>query len=537
MLKRYATALLAALLVFTAFSVFAQEEVVDVDGLMKNFFAASTDEEKSKAVSLLRFSGIDAAKIESRLKKGRAYEKEVATGWQVLENKCTDGKERPYHLYVPEDYDPDHKYPLLYDLHGGISRPSIVPVEMLKSRYQLWGPSAKEKDFLLIIPHGEGSATWWSKVGSDNILQQLDYVKRHYNVDENKVFLSGFSDGGSGSYWMAFHRPTAFAGFIPLSGNMVVPRAGPYQCYPKNLGNRPIHATNGGRDSLYPSATMKQYVEKLNKAGADIDWKDYPEAGHDLGYMGEEIPRCLEFIGKTARDPKYGKIHWRTADTEAGRCDWVVINEIKDVGNNANLKLHNLTSAPGRLILGVVIDQSYQGNGVRIQQVQKGSVANGAGLSGGDIITKLDDTDIGGITDLQKVLRGKKHGDTIKGEYERGGQTGKFNGSFPEFKSEVAFKREKTTAAIEVKADGNKVDVKAMNVARFTLLINSDMFNIDEPVIVTLNGKEVGGAKVERDMVFMLERCAEDNDREMVYCAKIEVEVPSKEKQDKEEEE
>ena len=531
--------LLAAVCSIILTSVFAQEkqDKVDVDGLLKNFFAASDEKAKSQAISLIRFAAVDVLDIEKRLRKGRDYSKEVKTGWQVLYNKCTDGEERPYHLYVPEDYDPTKKYPVFYDLHGGVATPQIYPVERIIPRRGLWGPLAKEKGFILIIPHGEKDALWWNKVGTDNVLAQLDHTKHNYNVDENKVFLSGFSDGASGSYWMAMNKPTKWAGFVPLSGNMLVGRMGPYQCYPRNMLNRPIHATNGGKDSLYPAAAMKKLIDPLKKLGVNIDWTDYPEAGHDMSYFKTEMPRVMDFVDKTSRKPNPGVVTWETSDPEAGRCDWVRIDEIKDVGNNADVEDLNLMTPPGRLILGVVIDQQYGGPGVRIQQVQKDSLADKAGLKDGDVITKLDEKDIAGFNELRQVLGAKKHGDKITGEYTRGGETKKFSGQFPEAKSQPAYRRTKTTGSIEAKVNGNMINVRVKNVAKYTLLVDREQFELKEPIVVKTNGEETFNGIVKPDLVFMLKQYARDNDRTMVYCAKIEITVPKKEKKDEPKEE
>jgi hypothetical protein len=537
MAKRLLACCLLTAGIFLSFSLFAQEDEVDVDGLMKNFFAATEAKKKSQAISLIRFAGVDPVDIEKRLRTGREYSKDAKTVWQVLYNKCSDGEERAYHLYVPEDYDPEKQYAVFYDLHGGVSTPRPYSVERMKPRRGLWGTLAKEKGFIVIIPHGERKALWWNKLGTDNVLEQLDHVKRNYNVDENKVFISGFSDGASGAYWMALQRPTRCAGFVPLSGNMLVARMGPYQAYPRNMLNRPIHATNGGRDSLYPSAAMKKLIDPIKKLGVDIDWTDYPEAQHRLtDYIETEMPRVMDFVKKTSRNPRPSTVVWETADTEVGRCDWVIIDKIEDVGNNADIKDFNLMTTP-RLIVGIRIDQNFAGTGVRVQEVVKDSVAAKAGLKAGDVITKLDDTDVEGYNDLRKVLGAKKHGDKIKGEYKRGDQTHEFSGQFPEAKPKAVFPRKKTTGSIEVKVKGNRIDVRVKHVAKYTLLIDSKMFSLDEPVQVLTNGAETFNAKVKPDLVFMLKQAAQDNDRTAVYCAKIEIKVPAKEAKDESKEE
>ena len=89
-------------------------------------------------------------------------------------------------------------------------------------------------------------------------------MKRSYNVDENRVYLTGISDGGTGAYFFAFREPTAFASFLPLNGQMLV-LSNPStlvdgDLYPGNAVNRPLFAVNGGRDRLYPAAGVRRVM-------------------------------------------------------------------------------------------------------------------------------------------------------------------------------------------------------------------------------------------------------------------------------------
>jgi predicted esterase len=539
MLKRITGILLAAIFVVTLSGVGIGDDDAKLDALMEKFFAAESEDDVKSAIKAIIAGGFKAADIEKKLEKGREYSEDAPTGWKVYQNKCTDGRSRNYHLYIPEDYDPQKKYPVFYDLHGGVSG-GPFPVQRMMGRRQLWGPIAKENGYILLIPHGDGQAIWWSKLGTDNIIEQLDYVKRNYNVDENKVFMTGFSDGSSGCYWVSFHRPTYFAGLIPLSGSIRVPRNGPYQCYFRNMLNRPIHSTNGGRDGLYPSKGIKPIIKILKNFGIDIDWKDYPNARHRLNdYFGEEKRRVVKFMKKTVRDPNRKRVVLETASLDVNRCDWVRIDEIKDVGNNEKFKDLNLESSSRRVLLGVRHDQQFAGPGVKIVFIQPGSVASKMGIQEGDIITKLDDTEIGNLNDLRGVLGKKTFGDKISAKIKRGGKSKTLKGKFPEFRKKKYFRRTKPSGVVDATVKGNTISVKVKNVAKYTLFVRRGMFNLDEPVIVRTNGGETFNAKVQPDVEFMLSQAAQDNDRTMVYISKIEIKVPGKnaEKEDKDDEE
>jgi hypothetical protein len=185
---------------------------------MKAYFDATDEKGRAEAIDRLCASGAQARDVERLLRAGLPYAKDVLTGWQALEIEGFDGKRRPYHVYAPPEYDPGKKYPLVVFLHGAVSRangPSTQEMESLRKDFEKEVPG-----FLIILPTGAKGAAWWDKVGTSNILAQVVHVKRRYNVDENRVFLWGFSDGGSGAYWMAMSRPTAWAGFISYSANV-----------------------------------------------------------------------------------------------------------------------------------------------------------------------------------------------------------------------------------------------------------------------------------------------------------------------------
>ena len=76
-----------------------------------------------------------------------------------------------------------------------------------------------------------------------------------------------------------------------------------------------------------------------------------------------------------------------------------------------------------------------------------------------------------------------------------------------------------------VKANGNRIDVTARAVARYTLLIRRDMFDLDRPIQAFTNGALSFNARVKPDLDFMLEQAGEDDDRSAVYSAKIEIQV------------
>ena len=141
---------------------------------------------------------------------------------------------------------------------------------------------------------------------------------------------------------MGLYDPTPWAGLIALSGSIIVAGIAPDEAFPANLANRPVHAANGGIDPLYPSVLQKIFIDQLKEQGARIAWTDYPASGHDGSYMEQEDPKVNQFLLKTVRDPAPKHLVWETANPKVGRCDWVRIDEVRDVGNNRGPEPSNL---------------------------------------------------------------------------------------------------------------------------------------------------------------------------------------------------
>ena len=68
---------------------------------------------------------------------------------------------------------------------------------------------------IVVVPAAWDEAFWWFDNQADNVPSILRSIKQTYNVDDNRVYLTGVSDGGTGSYFFAFMQPTEWAAFLP----------------------------------------------------------------------------------------------------------------------------------------------------------------------------------------------------------------------------------------------------------------------------------------------------------------------------------
>jgi predicted peptidase len=213
----------------------------------------------------------------ARLRQGQVYSRDVPRG-VVQGSYRNETGEHFYTLDVPESYDPSRTYPVRVQLHGGVGRMEANTPPRSGSNGRL--PGAEQ---IYVMPYAWRDAPWWTGGQVENLRAILDVVKRTYNVDENRVVLSGVSDGGTGAYYTAMRDTTPFAGFLPLNGFIAVLKTETAEAdgdlFPNNLLNKPLFVVNGGRDPMYPTSVVDPYIEHLKRGGVDVVYRPQPDAG------------------------------------------------------------------------------------------------------------------------------------------------------------------------------------------------------------------------------------------------------------------
>jgi acetyl esterase/lipase len=246
-------AALAVVLVFLGFS----QKLAAADAIDRAFNAflnAVTYDEVTAATDAIARSGVTFDDAHARLKKGRKYSKEVATG--VVEGQRREyGNVYYYSLNAP-DYDPNRRYPVRIHLHGGVDMREFGG----RRGNGAIGDLAGDEPRIYILPTAWARARWWSEDQLANLRILLSTAKHSYNIDENRVTLSGVSDGGTGAFYVALRDTTPYASFLPLIGSMMVlghPMFELDDLYPNNLLAKPFFVVNGGRDPLYPTGVAE----------------------------------------------------------------------------------------------------------------------------------------------------------------------------------------------------------------------------------------------------------------------------------------
>ncbi len=206
-------------------------------------------------------------------------------GFLECVHKDAGGAEAKYVLFVPHDYKGDREYPLILFLHGsgetrgGKKQPVEVGLgPVVKKR-------AKDFPFLVVFPQSQDRTWRADSADGKRALAILDEVRKRYKVDPKRVYLTGLSMGGSGTWSFAAAHPNRWAAIVPICGG-----AGPDAA--AKIKGIPCWAFVGDKDRASLVEGMRNTLRGLWALGAHPNYTEYPDVGHnswDRAYNTEEL--------------------------------------------------------------------------------------------------------------------------------------------------------------------------------------------------------------------------------------------------------
>ena len=245
----------------------SQPAAAPIAAAFQKFWAAGSPAEAARAIDDIAKSGVTFDDALRLLKAGRTYTAQP-TGVLMLQNRTEDDLEHFYAVNIPANYDPSKRYQVRFQLHGGIGgRQDNKP----RGNGEIGALAGADQ--IYVLPYAWDHAPWWGDDQIQNLNAIIDSLKRTYNIDENRVVLSGVSDGATGTYFIAMRDTTPFASFLPLNGYIMVlanDEIDDGRIFPNNLRNKPLFVVNGGKDRLYPIVNGRTVY-----AAPDERWRRY----------------------------------------------------------------------------------------------------------------------------------------------------------------------------------------------------------------------------------------------------------------------
>jgi len=204
----------------------------------------------------------------------------------------SDGYSLPYLLYIPKSYDCGEMYPLMVFLHGAGERGNDNQAQLTHGLQDMFNdPASPVYDCIIIAPQCPTNSQWvltpWAEGNYliyntpesrelECVCELMDEITDCYNVDTDRVYITGLSMGGFGTWDLLARHGARFAAGMPVCG-------GGDPTYAKLLSRIPIRTFHGSDDPVVPANGTRQMYAAVRRAGGElIDYTEFDGEGHGI---------------------------------------------------------------------------------------------------------------------------------------------------------------------------------------------------------------------------------------------------------------
>lgn len=187
---------------------------------------------------------------------------------------------------IAEPFDAAEPWPVVLFLHGSGERGDDLDLVKLHGP-PMQAAAGRHLPFLLVAPQCPADH-WWTWL-QDELLSLLDEIERDFPVDHDRVYLTGLSMGGIGSWELALRHPNRFAAVVPICGASqpwLAPR----------LRNVPVWAFHNAEDNDVPARGTREMVAAVQAAGGTATATIYDAAGHDAWTAAYDDPKLYPWL-------------------------------------------------------------------------------------------------------------------------------------------------------------------------------------------------------------------------------------------------
>jgi predicted peptidase len=275
------------------------------------------------------------------LVKLNTYAAVAATGtnYKYFYNDAYFGKV-PLQVYIPAGYKASQKTPCILMLHGAVGLSKFSDIDSTAATDEdILFDILKKESYIIIRPLGDSKKQFdwvinrfsdWQDQHANLTYKALNNImvslKGVLNIDDNRVFALGHSDGSDGALGLAVYIPNVYAGVVAY--NSMLTNLTTRDFFIKNIVNRPAYIVHSELDNLRPMRMTRDVVNQLKAEGASIDYKEYMGYQHYDKHLTIDVPRAITYMNGVKRNPYPAKIEWTTlSDTIYNTCDWLTVTK------------------------------------------------------------------------------------------------------------------------------------------------------------------------------------------------------------------
>ncbi|MFY9553571.1 MAG: prolyl oligopeptidase family serine peptidase [Blastocatellia bacterium] len=182
-----------------------------------------------------------------------------------------DGTLQPYQVFVPTAYDKSKPTPLIIALHGMGGDENSYFLAYGQGAFKV---EAEKRGYLVACPKGRKPASMYIGDAEKDVMDVIAEVRRVYNIDPDRIYLTGHSMGGFGTWSVAMSHPDVFAAIAPVSGGANFPGG------MSKIVHIPELVIHGDNDPTVPVERSRVMVAMGKKLGVEIKYIEVPGGDH-----------------------------------------------------------------------------------------------------------------------------------------------------------------------------------------------------------------------------------------------------------------
>jgi pimeloyl-ACP methyl ester carboxylesterase len=228
----------------------------------------------------------------------------------------------PYALFVPSTYKPGTPAPLIVDLHGY----NITPLQQML--FDGTTDFAERYGFIVLAPMGYSVTAGWGmrfgplaasgaanpgggrysigELSEIDAMSALKRIRERFAIDSDRIYLTGHSMGGGGTYYLGAKYRDIWAGLAPIAGLGGIPDAAAAEAYTST----PMLIMHGEKDSILPVGISRRSVLALQAVGAPHVYLEFPGQDHEFWIRrgADHMEKVFLFFSMVSRRTNVGHI-------------------------------------------------------------------------------------------------------------------------------------------------------------------------------------------------------------------------------------
>jgi predicted peptidase len=225
-----------------------------------------------------------------------------------------EGTSFHYQVYVPFSYADSSRWPVILFLHGSGERGNDGLVQTQVGIATQLRTHPERYPAIVVMPQAPPDS-YWTGLPARMAMAALDKTLKEFKTDPARVYLTGLSMGGNGSWYLAYRNPSRFAAVVPVCGwvkpfddwsekaeTVVPPEDGPaFEALARKLAKVPIWILHGEEDNAVPVNESRQAFTALTAAGALVQFSEFMGTGHNVWDAAYGSSKFVEWLFKQKR--------------------------------------------------------------------------------------------------------------------------------------------------------------------------------------------------------------------------------------------